>query len=118
MAINLSSKTITKPLKQVFQKSILSEPPRIKRFLMTLKKFEFELMYIPGKQSIIADILSCACISDSTQEIEDNEMEKYIHTIQINKYSMNDHKLNVYRSETAKDPILQMLIKYIPKPYL
>ena len=39
-------------------------------------------MYIPGKQSIIADTLSHVCISDSMQEIKDSEMEKYIHTIQ------------------------------------
>ena len=26
---------------------------------------------------------------------------------------MSDHKLNVYGSETAKNPTLQMLIKYI-----
>ena len=26
---------------------------------------------------------------------------------------MSDHKLKVYRSEMAKDPTLQMLIKYI-----
>ena len=77
-------------------------------------------MYIPGKQLIIADTLSRACISDSTQGIKDSEMEKYIHTIQKkkkkkkpNKYPMSGHKLNVYRSKTAKDPTLQMLIKYI-----
>ena len=49
---------------------------------MPLQKYEFELIYIRGKQSIIADILSHACISDSMQEIKDSEMEKYIHTIQ------------------------------------
>ena len=32
-------------------------------------------MYIPGKQSIIADTLSRACISDSTEEIKDSVME-------------------------------------------
>ena len=45
-------------------------------------------------------------------------MEKYIHTIQKNKYPMSDHRLNVYRSETAKDPTLQMLIKYITTEWL
>ena len=79
---------------------------------MTLQKYEFELLYIPRKQSIIADALLRPCISDSTQKIKDSEMKKYIHTIQTNKYPMSDHKLNVYRSETAKDPTLQMLIKY------
>ena len=39
-------------------------------------------MCIPGKQSIIADILSRAYISDSTQEIKASEMEKYIRTRQ------------------------------------
>ena len=54
---------------------------------MTLQKYEFELMYIPGKQSIIPDTLSRACISNSTQELKDNEMGKYIHTIQKNQIS-------------------------------
>ena len=66
---------------------------------MTLQKFEFELIYIPRKQSIRADASLRVCISDSTYNTK-------------NKYLMSDHKLNVYRSETAKDPPLQMLIKY------
>ena len=71
-----------KSLKQIFQKSILSAQSRIQRFLMPLQKYEFELMYIPGKQSIIADTLLRACILDSTQGIKDSGMEKYIHTMQ------------------------------------
>ena len=42
---------------------------------MTLQKYELKLMYIPGKQSIIADTLSHACISNSMQEIKDSVIQ-------------------------------------------
>lgn len=100
-----------KPLRQIFKKSITKSPPRIQRFLLALQKYEFEVIYIPGRESVIADALSRAYITDSEQEISDTEMDKYIHTI-IKQYPMSDQKLNIYRDETGKDTTLKMLMKY------
>ena len=62
------------------KKSITKSPPRIQRFL-TLQKYEFEVAYIPGRKSVIADTLSRTYLTDNTQEISDREMDKYIHII-------------------------------------
>ena len=46
-------------------------------------------------------------------------MDKYIHII-LRQYPMSDHKLDIYREETRKDPTLQMRIKYATSilPYM
>ena len=100
-----------KPLRQIFKKSITKSPSRIQRFLLALQKYEFEVTYISGRESVIADTLSRAYLTDNTQEISDTEMDKYIHII-LKQYPMSDHKLDIYMEETRKDPTLQILMKY------
>ena len=38
-----------KPLKSIFNRSIISCPPRIQKFFLHLQKYDFELQYSPGK---------------------------------------------------------------------
>ena len=91
-----------KPLRQIFKKSITKSPPRIQIFLLALQKYEFEVTYISGRESVIADALSRAYLTDNTQEISDKEMDKYIHII-LRQYPMSNHKLDICREETRKD---------------
>lgn len=77
-----------------FKESITKSPLRIQRSLLALQKYEFDLNYIPGYASVIADTLSRGSLLDDTQEITDTEMNTYIHTI-LNQYLMSDHTLNI-----------------------
>ena len=47
-----------RPLQPIFSKSITKAPPRIQRFLLAMQRYNFELAYVPGKQSVIPDTLS------------------------------------------------------------
>lgn len=84
-----------KPLKQIFKKSITKSAPGIQRFLLALQKGEFDLNYIPGRESVIADKLSHASLSYETQEITDTEMNMRI----LKQYPMSDHSIHIEKKQ-------------------
>ena len=47
-----------KPLEVITKKSILAAPRRLQRMLLQLQWYDLEIIYRPGKQQWIADILS------------------------------------------------------------
>ena len=47
-----------KPLEVITKKSILAAPRRLQRMLLQLQRYDLEIIYRPGKQQWIADILS------------------------------------------------------------
>eukprot|EP00731_Ephydatia_muelleri_P019632 Em0012g457a len=51
-------KTDHKPLEVITKKSILAAPRRLQRMLLQLQRYDLEIIYRPGKQQWIADILS------------------------------------------------------------
>ena len=42
-----------KPLKPIFNRLIISCPPRVKKFFVRLQKYVFELQYLPGKDLLL-----------------------------------------------------------------
>ena len=68
-----------KPLVGLLDKPIASCTPRIPRLRMQLQRFDFQLVYKPGKDLFIADILTRApsphlILDDSTQDCEDQSV--------------------------------------------
>ena len=47
-----------KPLLMIHNKPLKSAPPRLQRLLVKIQGYDFQLVYRPGKQMIIADVLS------------------------------------------------------------
>ena len=48
-----------KPLVTILNKQTLDQcPPRTQRLKMRMMKFHFEVIYVPGKQSVVAGVLS------------------------------------------------------------
>jgi len=66
--------TAHRPLVSIYKKSLTSAPRRLQRMLLQLQKYNFQLVYIPGTQLVIADTLSRACLPDQTTEPGDEEI--------------------------------------------
>lgn len=47
-----------KPLESITRKSLLSAPRRLQRMLLSLQRYDLEVVYRPGDQQVIADTLS------------------------------------------------------------
>ena len=47
-----------KPLTSIVRKDLVNAPPRLQRLLLRLQKYNFEILYKPGKSMIFADHLS------------------------------------------------------------
>ena len=43
------------PLKSIFSRSVVTCPPRIQKFFLRLKKYNFELEYATGKTVLVSD---------------------------------------------------------------
>ena len=54
-----------KPLKSIFNRSIISCPPCIQKFCLSLQMYEFELQYSPGKDMLVSVTLSRSHLSRS-----------------------------------------------------
>ena len=52
-----------KPLEAIKKKALSEAPERIRNMLLSLQRFDFEIVYKPGKELIIADCLSRAPVS-------------------------------------------------------
>lgn len=51
-----------KPLESILKKPLSQAPPRLQRLLPRLQKYTFNFKYRPGKELVIADTLSPACL--------------------------------------------------------
>lgn len=97
-----------KPLISIFNKPLNSCPARLQKML-TLQKYDINLIYRPGKELIIADSLSR---NNSKTIFEDNlDLEAQICLIEKN-ISLTDEKLNLI-SFSNKDEILNKIKHYI-----
>ena len=52
------------PLEQIVKKKLCSAPPSLQCMLLRLQRYNFTLKYKPGKELIVADMLSRACTSE------------------------------------------------------
>lgn len=64
---DITIETDHKPLITIIKKPIADAPPRLQRMLLRLQRFTFKLVYKPGKKLFIADTLSRAYITESTE---------------------------------------------------
>ena len=55
---NVKVETDHKPLEIICQKSLATASKRLQRMLLALQKYDFDFVYIPGKQMHMADALS------------------------------------------------------------
>ena len=103
------------PLKTIFSKPITNCPPRIQRFMLRLQRYDFELLYAPGKSMVVADTLSRAINQDQQHDAkkdeDDQQMERFVHSI-ISSLPVSERRLKQIREETLKDETLQTIRNY------
>ena len=80
------------PLKSIFTKSIVKSPPRIQRFLLRLQKYNFEMYYMQGSLLPVADTLSRATLTDYQTEVNENELNCFVHSV-ISNYLISESRL-------------------------
>ena len=62
-----------KPLEMIAKMSILVAPGRLQRMLLQLQRYDLDVVYVPGKLQVVADVLSRAPI----ESFSGKEGEKY-----------------------------------------
>lgn len=70
-----------KPLISIVQKDINKVSARLQRMLLKILKYDFNLVYVPGKQLVAADALSRAFIIENADVIITNEIPYHIHEL-------------------------------------
>ena len=98
-----------RPLVSIIKKNLNDMSPRIQRLMMKMLRYDFELVYTPGKHLILADALSRAamrsCVSTTDQDVQ----------CHVNMVSaalpVSDKKSREVAEETAKDTELQRVME-------
>ena len=101
-----------KPLVGLIDKPIASCSPRIQRLRLQLQRFDFTLIYKPGKELFIADTLSRAAspslyVDDSTLDCEDQ-----LHVV-LDSIIPGVDTRSRFAAATAADPTLQLVTKLL-----
>ena len=102
-----------KPLIAISKKSLVSAPPRLQCLLLRLANYNVELQWIPGKEMIFIDHLSCnIAAGDSSNKPTCEGLDLRIHNVYLN--ASGDKCLSL-TAEIDKDPIMQALKHQIIK---
>lgn len=97
-----------KPLVGLLDKPIASCSPRIQRMRLQLQRFDFSLVYKPGRELFIADTLSRAPSPRLFDDDVTAECEEQVHHV-IQSVVPVDSTRRKYASATLLDPTLQSL---------
>ena len=102
-----------KPLIAILKKSLVNAPPRLQQLLLRLANYNVELQWIPGKEMIFSDHLSCnISAGDSSNKPTCEGLDLKIHNVYLNA---SDEKYLSLANEMTKDPMMQALKHQIIK---
>ena len=87
-----------KPLEMIQKKPIHTAPPRLQRMLLRLQKYDYNIVYRPGKEMTLADRLSRFPSRSENLPIELHHNIQHI--------TFTSDKTNIIRGATERDPIL------------
>ncbi|XP_062541083.1 uncharacterized protein K02A2.6-like [Armigeres subalbatus] len=102
------------PLIRIFKKPLVEAPLRIQRMLLALQRYQITLRFTPGKEVVIADMLSRAALSN--KDTTDKEMFDIYEAQQINVIDfipISDERVEQITIESCNDPEIQTVIHYI-----
>ena len=96
-----------KPLQTIVRKPLLSAPKRLQRMMVRIKKYDLDVVYVPGKHMLLTDTLSraylpeCSCFISASIEPETANMVQHF----------SEDRLHAIRTATKEDKTLQVLIE-------
>ena len=100
-----------KPLEAIVKEPLQNTPPPLQIMLLSLQKYDIDLVYLAGKENIFADTLSCTHLDETTNDIPE-ELTAQVHMVYENAPAMKS-RLKEIEEETAKDPGLKKVMKCI-----
>lgn len=112
--IHVVFETDHKPLVQILQsKNLDTLTPRLQRFRMRLMRYDYSVVYVPGKDLTIADALSRSPIPHNTNEPQELaiETEAFVRFI-VRNLPVKDYYLEKIIDSQTKDPICKLLLRY------
>ena len=101
-----------KPLEAIMKKPLQNTPPQLQRMLLSLQKYDTDLVYLAGKENILADTLSHAHLEERADDIPKEELTAQVHIVYENAPPMK-YRLEEIKEETAKGPGLKKVTKCI-----
>jgi len=102
------AETDHRPLIAIVKKNLTEMTPRIQRLMMKLKRYDFDLVYMPGKYLVMADTLSRAPTGNCVSTTEDN-VEIHVNMVRT-AFPVSDEKSKLIAQETRKDAELQAVV--------
>ncbi len=87
-------------------------PIRVQRFRMRLMRFEYKIVYVPGKNLLVADTLSRAPILSNSkldEELKD-ETDAYVASV-ITNMPASERRLDEIRASLQQDEVCRELIR-------
>ena len=99
-----------KPLESIMKKALASAPKRLQGMMMRLQKYDINLIYVPGKNLLLADTLSRAYRPTTDGRHDDFE---HVHALQY--MAMTDSRLEAIRVATEADQVMTALKQIILK---
>lgn len=88
-----------KPLQSIFRKSLHHTPARLQRILLTLQKYDLNIVFKPGKTMFLADTLSRAFL----QETKEN-LELIVSVNQLTYLPVTPQEYLKFKQHTTEDP--------------
>uniref|UniRef100_A0A8C7YWC8 Gypsy retrotransposon integrase-like protein 1 n=1 Tax=Oryzias sinensis TaxID=183150 RepID=A0A8C7YWC8_9TELE len=102
-----------KPLENIVKKPLLSAPKRLQRMMLRIQKYDVDVMYVPGKDMLLADTLSRAYLPEHSSC---GSVEAEIETVNMVLHlPISEQSLNAIRVATEQDATLQTLQQTISK---
>ena len=110
-----------RPLESIIKKSMLEAPKRLQRMLLALQRYDIKVIYKPGSEQLVADMLSRVPfehkrLTEMTKEhifqiaIEDTIAEE-VDSIDSQEYvNIGEQRIALIRPATATDQTLQQLL--------
>ena len=93
-----------KPLESIMKKALASAPKRLQGMMMRLQKYDINLIYVPGKNLLLADTLSRAYRPTTDGRHDDFE---HVHALQY--MAVTDSRLEAIRVATEADQVMTAL---------
>ena len=93
-----------KPLESIQRKSLANVPPRLQRLMLKIQHYDYEIVYKPGKEMVLADALSRLNPAPGPQI----DLDEAIYAVKFSTEKLNDLKM-----QTSQDSVLRPLMHVI-----
>ena len=103
-----------KPLEPIFKKDLCKTSPKLQRMLLKLQKYDITMQFTPGKDVLLADLLSRKNSTelDSCNQKFPEEVEYHVHAM-YSHVPVADVRLQEFHTASKTDVQYQLLCKTI-----